>query len=101
MLTTVPHVRIAGRSRAFHDTTADFVKRGVTGEVVTSKVPISIGDPGEAFVLIPPEVGRAFDIDNALDDSLAVAKGSVRSALSFFHDTQLFAHGRLAKLYLP
>jgi hypothetical protein len=48
-------IRVAVSRRAFHAVTADFVRLGPDGQIVTSQESIRIGDPGEAYVLIPPE----------------------------------------------
>ena len=92
----VHHIGRVASARAFHTATADFINYGPDGALVTSKVSIRIGDPGEAYVMIPPKVGRTLQAGSLLTNGSTVTKGSARSALSYFHDTQHFTHGKLA-----
>ena len=92
----VHHIGRIASARAFHTATADFINYGPDGALATSKVSIRIGDPGEAYVMIPPKVGRALQAGNLLTNGSVLTNGSAKSALSYFHDTQHFAHGKLA-----
>lgn len=83
--------RVAG-VRAFNTATADFINYGPDGALVTSKVSIRTGDLGEAYVMIPPKVGRALQAGSLLTNDSALTNGSAKSALSYFHDTQHFTH---------
>ena len=58
-------------------------------------MPVRVGDPEEAYVMIPPEVGRALQAGSSFfSNTSAPAHGSDgRYALTFFHDTQHFALG--------
>ncbi|KAA8624400.1 hypothetical protein Ptr902_06803 [Pyrenophora tritici-repentis] len=49
----------AAAARWYHSTTATFAKPSPEGTFVNKKVVIAIGDPGEAYVLIPAEIGYA------------------------------------------
>ena len=89
------HIRKAATARALHTVTADFINHGPDGALVTNKVSIEIGDPGEAYVMIPPEVGRAFQAGSLLTNGSAPTNGSAKCALNFFHDTQQSAHSTL------
>ncbi|KAH8686623.1 hypothetical protein GQ44DRAFT_780937 [Phaeosphaeriaceae sp. PMI808] len=80
------------RRRAFHDATAEFTKLGPEGTFVTKEVSIRVGDPGDAYICIPPEVGYALQASGCLTNSpSALPKLLDRFALSYFHDTQHFA----------
>lgn len=84
----------AATARAFHKATAEFTKLGPEGTLVTNKVSIRVGDPGEAYVCIPTEVGYALQAGSCLaHNSSALPKRPDRLALSYFHDTQHFALG--------
>lgn len=98
LFTTVHRIKPAARARACHSATADFVNYGAYGELVTDKVSIRIGDPGESYVMIPPEIGHALQAGSSLINGPTVPHGCARYALSFFHDTQHFAHGKSAAL---
>ncbi len=97
-LTAIYCIKPAVRARAFHSATADFVNYGVNGELVTRKVSIRIGDPGDSYVMIPPEIGHALQAGTSLINGPTLTNGCARYALNFFHDTQHFAHGKLAPL---
>lgn len=84
--------------RPFHDTVADFTSRDQQGKLVTFKVPVQTGKPHEAYVMIPPAVGSAFQTQSALDrfalDSTPADIYKLeKHQLTFFHDTQEFRSG--------
>lgn len=80
--------------RACHNATAKFTKLEPDGALATKEVTISVGDPGEAYVLIPTEIGYALRAGSCLTSSpSALPKRPDRFALSYFHDTQHFAIG--------
>lgn len=80
-------------TRFYYKATADFTNYSSNGKLSTSEVSIRVGDPQEAYVMIPPEVGRALQAGGFLSNSSAPTHISDRYALTFFHDTQHFAHG--------
>lgn len=81
-------------TRACHVATGKFTNLQPDGTLVTKEVSIRVGDPGEAFVLIPTEVGNALQAGSYLTNNLsALPKRPDRFALSYFHDTQHFALG--------
>ncbi|KAF2444495.1 hypothetical protein P171DRAFT_432517 [Karstenula rhodostoma CBS 690.94] len=85
-------LRGAAAARAFHNATAEFTRLGPEGTLVTNKVSIRVGDPGEAYVCIPTEVGYALQAGGCLaHNSSALPKRPDRLTLSYFHDTQHFA----------
>ncbi|KAF1962574.1 hypothetical protein CC80DRAFT_400630 [Byssothecium circinans] len=82
----------AATARAFHNATAQFTNLGPEGAPVTKEISIRVGDPGEAYVCIPPEVGYALRAASRLSNSSsAPPKRSDRFPLSYFHDTQHFS----------
>lgn len=93
-------LRSTGIARAFHVATADFTNHGPHGSLVTSKVSIRIGDPGESYVMIPPEVGRAFRAAGLLSNGSALTDHPARSPLVFYHDTRHFVHSELINYLL-
>jgi hypothetical protein len=80
----------ATTTRACHIATAEFTNLRPDGTPVKKDVSIRVGDPGEAYVLIPTEVGYALQAGSCLS---ALPKRPDRFALSYFHDTQHFAFG--------
>ena len=86
--------RIAAR-RTFH-ATGEFTYLGPEGTLVTKEISIRVGDPGEAYVCVPTEVGYALQASSYLTkNSSALPKRPDRLALSYFHDTQHFALGKV------
>ena len=79
----------AAHARAIHEATAEFTKAGPDGTLVTEQVSLDIGNPGEAYVLIPPEIGYALQASGPP----ALNQRPDRLTLRFFHDTQHFALG--------
>lgn len=79
-------------ARLFHRVTTDFITHDAKGSLITERVPAIIGDPGEAYVLIPPFVGHAFRA--AISSALALpADTEEQCKLTFFHDTHHFGFG--------
>ena len=81
--------------RSFHHETAILVNLGANGQLVTTQHPITIGDPHEAYVMIPVEVGRVFQAVAATHQSpgFGVRNSEIKRPLWFFHETKHFAHG--------
>jgi hypothetical protein len=50
---------VARSARLLYYIITDFITYNTRGNLVTRKVPVVIGDPGETFVLIEQEVGSA------------------------------------------
>jgi hypothetical protein len=92
----IPRLGHLKRSRrGFHDDTATLVELGANGQLVTTRHPITIGEPHEAYVMIPVEVGRVFQAVAATHQSLGlgVRNSEIKRPLWFFHETKHFAHG--------
>ncbi|KAJ6023874.1 hypothetical protein N7540_004671 [Penicillium herquei] len=91
-------------TRYFYRITTDFVIHDTRGNPTTRKVPVIIGDPGEAYVLIDTWVGREF---RAASPGESVSPTSVgaddRCKLTFFHDSLYFGLGSSSypRLYVP
>lgn len=50
-------------ARQFHEVTADFLNYHHTrGNLITEKIPIVIGDPGQSYIMVYPKVGN--DVQN-------------------------------------
>ncbi|KAJ5426710.1 hypothetical protein N7465_001780 [Penicillium sp. CMV-2018d] len=81
------------RSRHFHEITTDFITQDTTGNFV----PVVIGKPGQAYVLIYPAVGENFR------DASFTAATPDRCKLPFFHNTQHFGleSPGYPRLYVP
>lgn len=92
--------------RLFHDTVADFTSQDQRGKLITSKVPIKIGEPHESYVMIPPAVGRALQSCIALDTSALDASPTdvytlEKHQLTFFYSSLHFGHGLFNPTSLP
>ncbi|KAF2497352.1 hypothetical protein BU16DRAFT_559103 [Lophium mytilinum] len=82
----------AATTRACHTATAEFTDLGPDDTLVTKDISIGVSDPGEAYVLIPTEVGYALPVGNCLtSSSSALPKPPGRLRLMYYHDTQHFA----------
>ncbi|KAL4780179.1 hypothetical protein BJX76DRAFT_55392 [Aspergillus varians] len=91
-------------TRSFHKVTTDFSSYDAEGKLVTARVPIIVGDPGEAYVLIFPEIGRALSAANQSDTSSSTTSTiGDQCKLTFFHDSQHFASDSSSypRLYIP
>ena len=88
-----PRTSIAPTARYFHRVTTDFIAHDVKGNLVTRKVPVIIGDPGETYVLIEPGVGSALRAASP-STSASAASAEDRCKLTFFHDSQHFGFGK-------
>lgn len=88
-----PRTSIASTARCFHRVTTDFIVHDARGTLVTRKVPIIVGDPGETYVLIEPGVGRALRAASPFT-SASAASAEDRCKLIFFHDSQYFGFGK-------
>lgn len=84
--------RSARLARHFHRVTTDFVTHDAGGNIITRKVPIIVGNPGETYVLIEQGVGSAL---RAASPSIlaSAACAEDRCKLTFFHDSQHFGFG--------
>ncbi|KAJ5678682.1 hypothetical protein N7462_006926 [Penicillium macrosclerotiorum] len=74
-----------------------------SGDLVTRKVPVIIGNPGETYVLIDPGVGSALCAASPFT-SASAAISEDRCKLTYFHDSQHFGLGKIVKLprlYVP
>ncbi|KUM57012.1 hypothetical protein ACN42_g10183 [Penicillium freii] len=92
--------RSAPTARYFHQVTTDFVTYDVKENLITSKVPVIIGDPGETYVLIEQGVGSALRAASPfISSSAASAEDSCK--LTFFHDSQHFGFGTLTNELFP
>ncbi|KAJ5195668.1 hypothetical protein N7449_006147 [Penicillium cf. viridicatum] len=89
----------ARTARYFHQVTTDFITYDTRGNLVTRKVPVIIGNPGETYVLIEKGVGSA--LRAAIPTSAASAED--RCKLTFFHDSQHFGFesSSYPRLYIP
>ena len=88
------------RGISHHAAIGEFVNQGPNNSLVTSKVSIRMGNPEDQYVLVPPEIGRAFQAAALLtNDSSAVANPN-KSSLIFHHDTKHFVLGELLGLLL-
>jgi hypothetical protein len=88
-------------SRAFHKATAELTNLGPEGTLVKEEIPIRVGEPKEAYVCVPTEVGYALQAAGSRlsnGSSSARSKRPDRVPLTYFHDTQHFALGRCPAL---
>jgi len=87
--------RALPHARTCYAAIGKFTNLGRVGIPVTKDVSIMIGDPGEAYVLVPTEVGYALKTGIYHSNTpSAFLKRPDRLALRYFHDTQSFALGK-------
>ncbi|KAJ5159053.1 uncharacterized protein N7500_008704 [Penicillium coprophilum] len=101
-LAPFPCPRSARSARLLYHVTTDFITHNTGGNLVTRKVPVVVGDPGETFVLIEQEVGSALRAASPFI-SVSAASAEYRCKLTFFHDSQHFGFGPTSypRLYAP
>ncbi|KAJ5577509.1 uncharacterized protein N7459_006473 [Penicillium hispanicum] len=87
---SLPSPGRAAPARYFHRVTGDFLSHDTRGNPVSTKVPVIIGDPGETYVLIDPEIGRALRAGILLSDSTLATSVEDRCRLTFFHESRHF-----------
>ncbi|KAL2862695.1 uncharacterized protein BJX67DRAFT_375118 [Aspergillus lucknowensis] len=76
-------------ARYFHQVTTDFIAHDMRGNLVTRRVPVIVGDPGETYVLIEPGLGSALRAASPFT-SASAACAEDRCKLTYFHDSQYF-----------
>lgn len=94
-------------TRHFHRVTTDFISQDAGGKLVVRKLPGIIGNPGQTYVLIDPEVGSALRTATAASPPVGAANSASSAsaadvgdtcALTFFHDSQYFGFGKTSNL---
>ncbi|DAA73865.1 TPA_exp: Uncharacterized protein A8136_3851 [Trichophyton benhamiae CBS 112371] len=88
--------------RHFHQVTGDFTDYDAKGVPTTAKVPIIVGEPGQTYVLVPTDIGRAFHTASlALNEPTTGTTSSGATdetcKATFFHDSQHFGVGGSSK----
>ena len=80
-----------------HRVTADFFNYDASGSLVSRKVPVVVGDPGETYVLIETAVVRALHagFNSVTTTTTTTASAGNTCKLTFFHDSQCFGFGKL------
>ncbi|GAQ46195.1 hypothetical protein AtubIFM54640_004456 [Aspergillus tubingensis] len=95
--TTLYRTRRSPSARYLHQVTADFQNYDSKGNLVTEKVPVIAGDPGETYLLVYPEVGSAFRAAaKKAHISAPVADVIPTCKLMFFHESQHFGFAQFA-----
>ncbi|KMP07491.1 hypothetical protein CISG_00368 [Coccidioides immitis RMSCC 3703] len=84
-------LRPASLNRTLYTRPAKFIELSPRGSLIESKVDITMGDPHEAFILLPKDVGHAFRGAISRDGSLLVRDEDV-CPLIFHHETRHFAN---------
>ncbi|KAJ5113359.1 hypothetical protein N7456_001893 [Penicillium angulare] len=72
--------------------TTEFITHDTKGNLVTRKVPTTIGTPEDAFIFIDAETGNALRAASSFT-SASAASAEYRCNLTFFHDTRHFGFG--------
>ena len=76
-----------------HSRKAEFVTKDTHGSLESRIVNVWLGDPHEAFTLIPPEIGNAFKAAQLWQSGSTMTKDPDICPLTFYHNTHHFAHG--------
>jgi hypothetical protein len=84
-------------ARCLHQVRGNFIDDDAKGPLVSTKVPIVLGDPGQTFVLVMPDIGRALYAASLHHAKSTTSGGSKptedRCKVTFFHDSQHFGFG--------
>ncbi|OAQ96685.1 hypothetical protein LLEC1_02205 [Akanthomyces lecanii] len=73
--------------KAFHSAKADFTMRDGTGSLTTKEIDISIGDPGQSYIIFDKDVGAHMKAAGGQQ----AGSDPDRVALQFFHEARYFA----------
>ncbi len=66
---------------------------------MTRKVDVWLGDLHQAFVLVPPEIGKAFKASSDKQIDVSDVEEDLKTcSLIFYHDTRHFAHSKYQDL---
>lgn len=93
-LHSIKAIRTVRNARFFHTAIGTFVTLDSSGKPVTKEVKLSHGDPNESYVLIPPEIGYALQAGSVPSNGMSLREDPEKHALTFFHETKTFAHGK-------
>ncbi|KAK2746005.1 hypothetical protein FQN55_005827 [Onygenales sp. PD_40] len=94
-------------ARYLHQVTGTFINPDAKGCPVSTKVPIVVGDPGEAYVLIETDIGRAFHAASLrhAESTASLSSQALEDTckVTFFHDSQHFGFGpsTYPQLHIP
>ena len=87
-------IRTVRTARFFHPAIGTFVTLDSSGKPVTEEVKLIHGDPNESYILIPPEIGYALHAGSVPSNGTSLVDDPKKHALTFFHETKTFAHGK-------
>lgn len=103
MLYLLPRERISARSfnklsfhRTHYSATGRFITISPHGTPVAREIEIWLGDPGNAYVMLDPEISQAFQTETILQGSCSLAQDQQLFLLDFRHDTLHFSHSMFA-----
>ncbi|EFR02266.1 hypothetical protein MGYG_05267 [Nannizzia gypsea CBS 118893] len=98
-----PGVAFCPARRRFHQATGDFINYDAKRVPTSNKVSIIAGEPGESYVLVSTDVGRAFHAAS-LAQSESTSAGISSEGMGetckiiFFHDSQHFGVAGFAQM---
>lgn len=81
--------------RTFSLKPAEFITISAQGSMTSRNVNVWLGEPHQAFVLLPTDIGNAMKVGCAWQDGLCLVADPQIYTLTFYHDTQHFAHSEL------
>ncbi|KAG5291468.1 hypothetical protein I7I48_03285 [Histoplasma ohiense] len=93
--------------RSLHTKQAEFITLDSKGSLVTQNVTVDLGHAHETFTMLPKEIGYAFQADIYSNSRFLsvdlLARDSDQCPLTFYHDSQYFAHELLSypQLVIP
>ena len=95
------YTRNAHTARYFHHVTTDFITHDARGNIITRKVPIIIGNPGETYILIEEGVGNALRAASPfISTSAACVKIDVNSRFSTIRNTSVSVRRQCARGFI-
>ena len=79
-------------AQPFHSGKGSLVDLGPDGKPATKEVNLWHGDPGEAYVIIPMDIGRELQKGEVLANGISLKQNSETHPLLFFHTSRTFAN---------
>ncbi|PGH11965.1 hypothetical protein AJ79_04552 [Helicocarpus griseus UAMH5409] len=88
-------------ARSLHHVTGDFLNYDAEGILVSTKVPMFIGNPGATFVLITTDIGRALHAASHDEDKLTTSLSGKKTAAQLHFSMTRSILALLPRLHIP
>lgn len=91
-------IRKPNLHRFHHSATGRFITINSHGTPVTRPIEVWLGDQGNAYVMLDPEISQAFQTGIMLQDGCSLSQDQELFPLTFNHETRHFSHSRFAPM---